>query len=294
MENANFIAIDFETALSSKHPCQIGIVVVKNGTITERISHYIQPPNNKYFHGCIKIHGITPAKTKDQPLFPEVWKEIKHYFDVNVIVAHNLSFDLRVLYHILDLYNLDYPKFIGENCTYEITGYNLSDACKINSIPLDHHEALSDAEACAKLFLMYLSGDLIKYAPASTLRDYDSTHTSHTTVDPDTFDIWLSRDRLTGDILKPDLENADPDSPFYNRKVVITGDFPLGRDELAHTLKEMGADINTSVTRKTNIVLIGDFPGPKKLEKIQELNDSGCNILTYGIEETMNLIGKYS
>lgn len=38
MKNANFIAIDFETATTStRMPCQIGIVVVKEGQIVDRI-----------------------------------------------------------------------------------------------------------------------------------------------------------------------------------------------------------------------------------------------------------------
>lgn len=43
-------------------------------------------------------------------------------------------------------------------------------------------------------------------------------------------------------------------------------------------LQSLGADINTSISKKTNIVVIGDGAGPSKLRKIEELRESGCDI----------------
>lgn len=75
-----------------------------------------------------------------------------------------------------------------------------------------------------------------------------------------------------------DLSNADPNNPFYDRKVVITGEFDIERKELGKILKSMGADIDTGITKKTNYVLIGEYPGPKKIEKLDKLIHDGYNI----------------
>ena len=40
----------------------------------------------------------------------------------------------------------------------------------------------------------------------------------------------------------------------------------------------MGADIDTSISKKTNYVLIGEDPGPKKLETLDNLIHNGFNI----------------
>lgn len=40
----------------------------------------------------------------------------------------------------------------------------------------------------------------------------------------------------------------------------------------------MGADINTSISKKTNFVLIGEDPGLSKLEKIDQLLHDGFPI----------------
>lgn len=161
MKNANFIAIDFETATTStRMPCQIGIVIVKEGKIIQRIEKYIQPPGNKYNKKCIEVHGITPDITKDKPEFDVVWEEIKEFFEANFIVAHNIYFDIDVLNKALNRYNIEHPIIMGMECTFNLTGTSLNNACKDFGIKLDHHNALSDATACAEIFLRYLKGEI--------------------------------------------------------------------------------------------------------------------------------------
>lgn len=84
--------------------------------------------------------------------------------------------------------------------------------------------------------------------------------------------------QLKGDVLIKDLSHADPSNPLYNRKVVITGAFAIERTELAQLLKTMGADVNCSISRKTDYVLIGTEPGPFKMKKLDELAADGYNI----------------
>lgn len=99
----------------------------------------------------------------------------------------------------------------------------------------------------------------------------------------------MQHEHLSGDILKKDLSNADPKSPFYNKKVVITGVFPIERYELALILKiKMGADIDTSIGKNTKILLVGDDPGPMKVAKALE-----ANIEIYDIDKTMKAIEPY-
>lgn len=109
MKNVNFIAIDFETATTQRTACQVGITVVKEGEIVKKISRFIQPPANQYSKQCIKVHGITPDITADSPTFDIIWNDIKEYFEGNFIVAHNLPFDIDVLYKELDRYNIPHP-----------------------------------------------------------------------------------------------------------------------------------------------------------------------------------------
>lgn len=271
MKNANFIAIDFETATTStRMPCQIGIVVVKEGQIVDRIQRYIQPPGNRYSAKCISIHGITPTITKDKPEFDIVWEEIKEYFEANFIVAHNINFDTDVLNKALNRYNIETPRIMGMECTFNLTGVSLDNVCKDLGIELDHHSALSDATACAEIFLRYLKGD-IKIDHIYEKEENESSVQYQTDV--------ILHEKINKEYLIQDLNVENKDNSFYNKKVVITGVFnKISRNDLAHLMQSLGADVNTSISKKTNYVITGMEPGPSKMQKIKGLQDEGCDI----------------
>lgn len=60
----NFAAIDFETANSERTSvCSVGIVIVRNGEITDTFYSLIQPEPNYYTYWCTRVHGLTAADT---------------------------------------------------------------------------------------------------------------------------------------------------------------------------------------------------------------------------------------
>lgn len=71
MNDANFIAIDFETATSRRASvCEVGICVVLEGEIVETRSWLVRPEDNRYQYWNIRCHDITPEDTEDAPDFP--------------------------------------------------------------------------------------------------------------------------------------------------------------------------------------------------------------------------------
>lgn len=280
MKNANFIAFDFETATSStRMPCQIGIVVVKEGQIVDRIERYIQPPGNRYNKKCIEVHGITPEMTKDKPEFDIVWEEIKEYFEANFIVAHNINFDIDVLSKALSKYNIAPPIIMGIECTFNLTGASLHDACNDFGIELKHHNALSDATACAEIFIHYLKGEIKPCQVGYNDNDLiDVEENNDSSSIPYQTDITF-HEKINKEYLIQDLDVENKNNPFYNKKVVITGIFSMiSRNDLASLMQSLGADVNTSISKKTNYVITGMEPGPSKLEKIKKLQEEGYKI----------------
>ncbi len=156
-----FTAIDFETA-KHHHICAVGIVTVENGKIIDEFSALIQPPNNEYSWHNVQVHGITENDTANAPFFDKVYPEIKKRLAGRTIVAHNEAFDRGVLQKTMADFGIDYSDLnIADRweCTMKIyrakgyKPYSLNACCKVNGIELNHHEALSDARACALLFL---------------------------------------------------------------------------------------------------------------------------------------------
>lgn len=158
----NFTAIDFETA-TAYHPCSVGIVTVQDGIIVDEFVTLIKPPNNEYNPFTIRVHGIYPRDTANAKTFLQVYPEIERRLKNRVVVAHNESFDRNVLMKSMLLHGLQYedlniaPKWECTVKIYKSKGFKptkLSDCCREMNIKLDHHEALSDARACAKLYLL--------------------------------------------------------------------------------------------------------------------------------------------
>lgn len=269
-----FIAIDFETA-TDLNPCQIGLAIVKNGVIVKSINRFIRPTDNHYNPFSVSVHHITPEMTQSQPEFPEIWKDIKDYFDGAIVVAHNAQFDMSVLQNVLDLYGLPYPNIVGYICTCDLNNREaLELACARYGICLEkHHDGEDDAINCAKLYLAYVN-DERKLAD----EDLPQELFQKSALVPSYREVFKGHNDLKGDILKKDLTGADPNNPFYDRKVVITGIFNIERQELADILKRMGADIDKGVSGKTNYLIIGDDPGPSKLRKFDELIAEGKDV----------------
>lgn len=150
-----FTAIDFETAQGKRHSiCQIGLVRVEQGVVTKTISTLVRPPENLYSHYNTLVHGITPEMTRNSPGFYHVWPYIQEYICNQVIVAHNSAFDISCLKQTLTYYRLKIPEF-NPHCTYKIYKQKLNVLCGTFGIKLNHHDALSDAMACAQLFMLH-------------------------------------------------------------------------------------------------------------------------------------------
>lgn len=159
-----FTAIDFETATGHAHSaCAVGIITVEDGLITEEYHTLIQPPDNEYWYRNIMVHGIKPIDTLQIPTFDVLFPEIQKRLFGRKIVAHNESFDRNVLAKTMRWYGMYYDELeLADRweCTvkiYRAKGYpkaNLKYCSDRNGIALNHHEALSDARACAKLYLL--------------------------------------------------------------------------------------------------------------------------------------------
>ena len=161
----NFAAIDFETANSERTSvCSVGVVVVRDGIITDKFYSLIQPEPNYYNYWCQQVHGLSHRDTDDAPIFPEVWAQIEPLIDGLPLVAHNKSFDESCLKAVFRCYQMDYPDY-EFHCTCQAAKRQLKQLpnhkldtvaayCGFDSF--NHHHALADAEACAFIAMQLL------------------------------------------------------------------------------------------------------------------------------------------
>ena len=163
---SDFAAIDFETAnyyLSSV--CSVGVVIVRNRQIAEKIYHLIRPEPDRYSYRNTQIHGLTAADTENAKIFPQVWTEIESKIAGLPLVAHNSPFDEGCLRAVFRVYQMDYPDY-EFHCTCRAsrkTFGRLLPNHKLHTVAAhcgfdlkNHHHALADAEACAAIAMRIL------------------------------------------------------------------------------------------------------------------------------------------
>ena len=156
-------AIDFETANRSRNSAiALGLATIdaEKGEVIETRSWLIRPPRLVFNPDFIEIHGIRPEDVASQPTFRDLWPEIEPLLDDAWLVAHNASFDRSVLEGTAAHYGIVLPQ-MHWLCTLKISRerwpdlprHRLDTVCAHLGIPLNHHEAASDAEACGKVWL---------------------------------------------------------------------------------------------------------------------------------------------
>jgi DNA polymerase III subunit epsilon len=161
-EPRTFVAIDFETAdTGTDSACAVALVRVQGSCIVDRAHSLIRPPRQYFMF--TRIHGISWLHVAGQPTFREVWPGLTPLLKgAEFLVAHNAGFDRSVLMACCRAAGLQAPDK-PFRCTMQLARQawavrptKLPDVCTFLNIPLDHHNARSDAESCARIMLQLL------------------------------------------------------------------------------------------------------------------------------------------
>jgi len=157
---SKILALDFETAnYAQSSACQIGVVRVEDWRIVDSRAWLIRPLSGDDFVFTY-LHGIGWEDVHDQPDWAQLWPELAPWFDgVDYLAAHNAPFDRGVLNATCGEHGILAPKtrFLDTVAVarkvWSIFPTKLNLVCGKLGIPLNHHEALSDAKACAEILI---------------------------------------------------------------------------------------------------------------------------------------------
>jgi DNA polymerase-3 subunit epsilon len=125
----------------------------------------------------VKLTGINNAMLRSAPKFYEVAKRIIEITEGSILVAHNTSFDYRILRTEFSRLGYDFIK--PTLCTVELSkklipgmeSYSLGKLVRALGIPVtDRHRASGDALATVKLFKLLLSKDTEKEILISSIK----------------------------------------------------------------------------------------------------------------------------
>ena len=156
-----YTVFDVETPNSANNRMSaIGIVVLEDERVVDRFDSLVQPDTH-FDPFNMELTGITPEKVTSAPNFVQLWPQIRPLMEDAVLVAHNAQFDMAVLSKCLRAYGIDWKDTVQYICTCKMSGvclprlanHRLDTLCGYYQIPLDHHQADSDAMACAELLM---------------------------------------------------------------------------------------------------------------------------------------------
>ena len=125
----------------------------------------------------VRLTGINNGMLKNAPKFHEIAKRLVELTEDSIIVAHNASFDYRILKTEFRRLGFDFKR--ETLCTVELAkklipdleSYSLGKLCKTLCIPMSNrHRAEGDALATVKLFKLLIDKDVDKEIIKSNIK----------------------------------------------------------------------------------------------------------------------------
>ncbi len=263
----SFVAIDFETATSSRESaCAVAAVRFEKGTVVDSVVSLIQPPGNEYDPFNISIHGIKPRDTQSSPRFPDVWRDIEAFTEGSLVIAHNTSFDMSVLRRSSEYYEYR-PGGFAFACTYRLSRshmpemgmWRLDVLADEFAIPLTHHDPLSDAEAAGRLWLALPRSAALSHRSLLDRHNYRLGQF-------DVLDYLPFSNAASASAKQPAwhqysaASTIDPGGRLYGSHVAVTGKLaPMNREEAFDAIGRVGGIPVKRPNRATDYLVVGSI-----------------------------------
>lgn len=304
----NFVALDFETANHQRDSvCEIGIAIVSDGRVSEQRSWLVRPYDNWFNRMNTQIHGIDAEKVANEPEFDELWPQIQGYFEDACLVAHNASFDLSVLRHVLARYEIPYPELCYA-CSLQVArrawrgfpSYGLAALSERFGIRLNHHAAGSDAEASARIMLqameehgLYAFNEIEPKFGLRLGRLYANGYQPSGRIRPQ------KKKKQSLATLPIDLSRVKKQHPLYQKSVVFTGTLKsMSRAEAQRAVLEIGGYAPNHVNEQTHYLVlsekvfsnIGQGVSNNKVRQAEQLSGRGQAVALISEQQFLNLL----
>lgn len=281
----NYSLLDLETTgLDPNYDdiIEVAILKVRNNEIVDKYQSLIQP-NSHYIDSDTKktiyvdsyieeLTGITSEMLENAPKIKDVLPEIIDFIDDDIILGHNVNFDINFIYDEIESYNgnefsndfFDLLK-ISRRALKDIKHHRLKDLSSYFNYEYKAHRAMSDCQAT--------------YDILNKLKDY---------IIKNNIDIRLKKKKeIDLTTLKAETTEIDPDNYFFGKNICFTGKLEhFVRKDAAQICTNLGASCQNGVNKKTDILVLGNFDynvtvkdnKSSKLKRAEELKLQGQDL----------------
>lgn len=167
LKGRTFVVLDLETTGLNSSPVagnmdkiiEIGAYKIADGEIKESFSTFVNP-ERKLSAEIVSLTGITEEMVLSAPKYEEVMPDFFKFCSGSVLVGHNITgFDFKFidyyftrLGYIIDRKLIDTIALAQEQVT-GLSNYKLNTLADRFGITFNHHRAVDDALATAKIFI---------------------------------------------------------------------------------------------------------------------------------------------
>nr|DAM16643.1 MAG TPA: DNA polymerase III subunit alpha [Caudoviricetes sp.] len=276
----DYVALDLETTgLDPEWDSiiEIGMVRVRRGEVVAEYSTLVNPgmPIDDFI---AELTGITNDMLAAAPALPEVLPAAREFLGDDIILGHNINFDINFIYDNCECQGLK-PVSNGYIDTMRISRRVLPDLKHhrlgdiVNALGVDHaqaHRAIGDCHAtigCYKALLAHIDAGAGREA-------YITEVSRHGAQRPDLH------------ALTADGTAVDEMHPLYGKHCVFTGTLAkMVRLDAAQAVVNVGGLCDNGVTKDTNFLILGasDYSKIKdgksnKLKRAESLIAKGADL----------------
>lgn len=236
---------------------EIGAIRYSSGRETVRFQSLVQPDpsdDGTFISDFVsKLTGITNEMLSTAPAPANVLREFDSFLGDSLVVGYNVNFDVNFLCDNYERYlgkpfpnNFVDVMRLSRKLHPELSHHRLSDMMSLYGIVPDReHRSLSDCSSTFACYEKLLSEALQKYGSEENFsRAFKRTYAKASA---------RARDIVVN------VDAPDPDSPFYQRNIVVTGKLEkFTRAEVIQLIASIGGINEDTVTKKTNFLILGN------------------------------------
>ena len=226
---------------------EIGCIKYRNFQETSRFQTLIQPPKNRlgeYVDKFIESYtGITNQMLETAPTFAYVVNKLCNFLSGELIVGHNVNFDINFLYDSLVnfevIFDNDFVNTLrlARRLLPNLKSHRLENLDEYFGLNAEHHRSIKDCETTHQV--------LLKFAQIVSEHNVDLSKISRRKLD-------LRSIQADNEVL---TENA-----LRGKYCVFTGKLEkFARADAAKFVVNLGGFCENTVTHKTNFLIVGDF-----------------------------------
>lgn len=279
----DFTLIDLETTgfdTCFDEIIEICAIRVRNGIVEQTFNKLVKP-SFEIDEFITELTGITNEMLVNEPTICEVLPEFIDFIGNDIIVGHNVNFDINFIYdNNLRINNKYFSNSyidtlrLSRKLLPDLKHHRLKDLIKYFEIPVDkQHRAQSDCESTLYCYNKLKELAISAYGNVDVFNEKFSKKKQNANYD-------------LKQITTSNLE-FDETNPFFGKVCVFTGTLEkMKRTDAAQIVVDLGGECGNSVTKKTNYLILGNNDyNPKikdgkstKQKKAEELKIKGNDI----------------